>query len=134
VGGTKPRLRAGACALAIVAAVAVACARKGPAVGAAVPTGSDSLYIDVQNQGFYDASVFLSISGSTRRRLGTVQAFSTANFSVRWEPNDLWVEIDFVGARRVTRTPTFSMSPGETLEVELPAYASRTGNIIARRR
>ena len=128
-------IKGGLLAASVMAfAVTVACSSKGPAVGAVQPATSDSLFIDVHNQGFYDASIFLSVAGSTRRRLGTVQAFSSANFTVRWEPNDLWIEIDFVGARRVTRTTSFSMSPGETLEVQLPANASRTGNVIARRR
>jgi hypothetical protein len=122
------------CAVVIAMAIAAACARKGPAIGAVRPTAADSVFIDVENQGFYDASIFVSFAGSTRRRLGTAQAYSDATFTVRWEPYDLWVEVDFVGVRGVIRTAAFSMNPGETLEVQLPASSSRTGNVIARRR
>lgn len=111
-----------------------ACSRTPASVGAAPQGESDSIYVYLDNNNFYDASVYVNFSGGSRRRLASLRAYSQEVATIRWDPGEFWFEVDFIGARFETRTRRMSVSPGESVELQLTANAHRTGQLIVRRR
>ena len=102
----------------LVAALAAGCAKnRSPAAQ------SDQVTIVVDNQNFYDATVYLRWYGD-RRRLGDVGGFSRKEFQTRWAGSELQVEVRLL-AGRTYRGHRMPVSPGETIEVELPPNLDR---------
>ncbi len=121
-------------AVVCLGGVALGCGgNPGPSTGAFQSSSFDSLFIVVENQNFYDAAVFLQFQGGNRRRLATVSAYSTERHSIRYDPSEMWFLVDFVGARLATRSQSLSLNPGETVHLQLPANAHRTGQLITLR-
>jgi len=125
--------------LVIVGSVGVcvwasACGRASPAEGASPARGGDSIHVFIDNQNFYDASVYLNFVGGSRRRLAIIRAYTEQEQAVRWDPSEFWFEVDFVGIRFHTRTRRMSVNPGEAIELQLTANAHRNGQLIVRRR
>lgn len=79
--------------------------------------------IVVDNQNFYDATVYLRWY-SDRRRLGNVTGYTKREFDTTWHGPELQVEVDLLagGTYRGDQVP---VNPGETVQVELPANLSR---------
>ncbi len=105
-------------ALAVGTTVATGCAKKG-----ARPASSETVTVIVDNQNFYDATVYLRWN-SDRRRLGQVGGFNKKEFVTRWNGPELQVEVDLLAGNRHLgdRIP---VSPGEVVEVELPPNLDR---------
>jgi hypothetical protein len=101
----------------VVGAVA-GCAKKTPSTSA-----QESVTVVVDNQNFYDATVYLRWHGD-RRRLGSVTGFTKKEFETRWVAPELQVEIDLL-AGGTYRGDRISVSPGEVVEVELPPNMDR---------
>ncbi len=121
-------------ALVCLGGVALGCSSNpGPSTGTFQSSSHDSLFIVVENQNFYDAAVFLQFQGGNRRRLATVSAYTTERHSIRYDPSEMWFLVDFVGARLATRSQSLSLNPGETVQLQLPANAHRTGQLITLR-
>jgi hypothetical protein len=108
--------------LAAVTFVAVGfvagCAKKAPST-----PEQDNVVVVVDNQNFYDATVYLRWYGD-RRRLGNVTGFTKKEFETRWVAPELQVEIDLL-AGGTYRGDRVSVSPGEVVEVDLPPNLDR---------
>lgn len=77
----------------------------------------------VDNQNFYDATVYLRWY-SDRRRLGSVTGYTRKEFDAGWQGPEVQVEVDLL-AGGTYRGDRISVSPGETLQVELPPNLDR---------
>jgi hypothetical protein len=106
-------------AVAVVVVGAVAgCAKKAPSM-----PEQENVTVVVDNQNFYDATVYLRWYGE-RRRLGSVTGFTQKEFETRWVAPELQVEIDLL-AGGTYRGDRVAVSPGEIVEVELPPNLDR---------
>jgi hypothetical protein len=79
--------------------------------------------VSIENQNFYDATVYLRWRGD-RRRLGVVTGNSRGTFESQWYGPDVQIEIELLAGRRHTGDP-IGVSPGDQLIVEIPANADR---------
>ncbi len=59
------------------------------------PAGNEEVSVEVQNQNFYEATVYAYRLGS-RTRLGVVESHSTRSFEFAWTSGDLRFLIDFL--------------------------------------
>lgn len=114
----------GTLVVALVAAALVAgCGGRSSAA-----TPEEAVTIVVDNQNFYDATVYLRWY-SDRRRLGVVGGYNERQFDTRWAGPELQVEVDLL-AGGTYRGDRIAVSPGETIEVVLPPNLDR---LITRR-
>lgn len=75
--------------------------------------------IRVRNSNFYDATL-TAISDQGTRRLGNVGGNSSAVFTTPWSfTTGLRIQIDLLAGPTCT-TDVVTMSPGETLDLEIP--------------
>jgi len=79
--------------------------------------------VSIENQNFYDATVYLRWRGD-RRRLGVVNGNTSSDFESPWYGPDLQVEIELLAGSRYVGDP-IGVSPGDQLVVEIPANADR---------
>lgn len=100
------------------------CAKK-----AAPVAGDEPVTIVVDNQNFYDATVYLRWY-SDRRRLGNVVGYTKKEFETRWVGPEVQVEVDLL-AGGTYRGDRISVSPGETIEVDLPPSLNRLNSRIS---
>lgn len=111
----------------LVSAVAVATAACGTA-GRPLPGSNPfdenggtpaEIRIRVRNSNFYDATL-TAVSDNGNRRLGMVGGNSSAVFTTPWSfTTGLRIQIDLLAGPTCT-TDVITMSPGETLELEIP--------------
>lgn len=93
-----------------------------PAPGAG-QTSQDSgthrreIVLEVRNDNFHDATVFL-VKAGLRQRLGWVTGFGKQTFSFRWVPGDLRVEIDLLAAGRYY-TQVMDVDEGDQLQLTI---------------
>ena len=85
------------------------------------PAGETTVQVTIDNQAFYDATVWALWEGGSRERVGTVTALTTRTFTlnqrrdaVRFEV-DLLTGPDFVGDR-------ISVFPGDHIDLTLPPF------------
>lgn len=112
-------LAAGALAIVTAACGARQAGGEGPAEGE--PTYE--VTIEVQNQNFYDARVYV-IEFGRRRRLGGVPGNSTRVFRFRTEPREVRFFVDFIGSGDLTTTG-LEVRPGDELVLTLTANSHR---------
>jgi hypothetical protein len=79
--------------------------------------------VSIENQNFYDATVYLSWRGD-RRRLGVVGGNTTQTFESQWFGPEVTIQIDLLAGGRRTGDP-IGISPGEELVVQIPANIDR---------
>ncbi len=79
--------------------------------------------VSVENQNFYDATVYLRWRGD-RRRLGVVNGNGRGTYESPWYGPDVQIEIELLAGRRHLGDP-IGVSPGDQLIVEIPANADR---------
>lgn len=107
-----------------LAAAASACGSTGRPLPGANPFEEDGgtpaeIRIRVRNSNFYDATL-TAVGDQSTRRLGTVGGNSSAVFTTPWRfTSGLRIQIDLLAGPTCT-TDTITMSPGETLELEIP--------------
>ena len=101
----------------IAGAILAGCGKQSPA------NPDERVTVVVDNQNFYDATVYLRWY-SDRRRLGNVTGYTKREFDARWQGPELQVEVDLL-AGGTYRGDRISVSPGETVEVELPPNLDR---------
>jgi hypothetical protein len=87
------------------------------------PVPDAPVTIVVENQNFYDATIYLRWYGE-RRRLGTVTGYTTREFDTRWVGPQVQVEVDLL-AGGTYRGDRISVSPGESLDVQIPPALDR---------
>ena len=76
------------------------------------PSGLEaaSLKVEVENQNFYDITVYAYNQGY-HRRLGQVTGHTTKFFTFKWSQTDLRMLIDFVGAGQIL-SESMPVTPG----------------------
>jgi hypothetical protein len=79
--------------------------------------------VEVENQNFYDATVYL-LWQSDRRRLGVAPGNATQSFTSSWRGPELTVMIEMLAGRRYQSIP-IGVSPGDGLVVEIPVAPER---------
>ncbi len=83
--------------------------------------------VRIENQNFYDATVYLLWRGD-RRRLGVVGGNSRVTFNSAWYGPAIQVEVNLLAGQRF-RSEEWSVSPGEQVIVEIPPNVNRIGLI-----
>lgn len=81
--------------------------------------------IDIQNDNFSDASIWVVVRGSRQKRLGTVTGKSSASFKLNWtftEP--LRLQLDFVAGPKCT-TRALQVDPGDVLQLQIAVDMSQ---------
>lgn len=111
-----------------VAVVALAlgfgsCAGRKGADSGAEPQSRAEATIEVQNQNFYDARVYLVHLGA-RTRLGQVNGHSTRIFSFALPPDQVRIEVSFIGGGGFV-TESMPVSPGDQLVLLIEPDAHR---------
>jgi hypothetical protein len=106
--------------LVILLAIVVAgCSSRRGSQGNSYPP----IKVTVENQNFYDATVYLSWRGD-RRRLGVVGGNQRETFESPWFGPEVTIQIDLLAGNRRSADPV-GISPGEELVVEIPANIDR---------
>ncbi len=103
--------------VAIVACGARRAADEGPA------GGRNEVMIEVENQNFYDARVYM-VEFGRRERLGSVPGNRSRTFSFRVQPGEIRFIVDFIGSGQIT-TDGIEISPGDELVLTVTAGAHR---------
>lgn len=80
------------------------------------PLPEPILTLHVQNQNFYDATLYALSRGGDRQRLGVVGGNNQATFTFRWLQPELRVIISLL-AGGSTATETILVSPGDSLNL-----------------
>lgn len=116
------------CAAVIV--VTAACIR-GRAVDvqhAATPDAPDSVFVEVINDNYYDARLYVLYAGGARYPLGTVGGnLRQARVAVPWTPRSLVVELFVVVGGGHYLSDAVTPQPGEVVEVRLPPNLDASG-------
>lgn len=80
-------------------------------------------YVEVQNRSFYDMTIYV-VRSSQRVRLGTVSGNSTSTFQLpRTMVNPglpIRFQADPIGSNRAPFSQEISVSPGDTVVLEIP--------------
>ncbi len=87
------------------------------------PLSHAEVTIEVQNQNFYDARVYLLYFGS-RTRLGQVAGHSTRTFSFALPPGDVRIEVSFIGGGGFVTEP-MPVNRGDQLVLLIESDAHR---------
>ena len=111
--------------ISALALVTSACGGARQAEGERPAEGEPSrdITLQVENQNFYDARIYLLESG-TRTRLGSVPGNSTQSFRFRSRTDTARFVIDFVGGGELTTT-SIQVSPGDELVLTVTATSHR---------
>jgi hypothetical protein len=112
-----------AAALMLAAQLGGCAGRKG-ADSEAGPQSQADVTIEVENQNFYDARIYLLVYGN-RTRLGQVTGNSTQTFSFAVQPDDIRIEVDFIGGAGGFITESMPVSAGDQLELQILPDAHR---------
>lgn len=87
------------------------------------PANEETITIHVDNQNFYDATVYLRWF-SDRQRLGSVTGHTEHSFETRWRGPTLTVEVSLLaGPTRIA--PSLGVSPGDDVFVDIPSVIDR---------
>lgn len=98
-----------------------------------MPLPADSMGVYVVNDNFYDANIYLVTGAGRRRRLGTVRSNSAEEYVLSWEPSEIYIVADFVGAG-TARSDRLIVTQGDIIEIGIPPDAhSRPGVRLIRR-
>jgi hypothetical protein len=83
------------------------------AFGDTSPDDPPSFVVEVENNHFADAQVFIRFQGASRRRLGTVTGKSMDAFTVRHSIAAFIFILDFTGGGRTQATQSTTARPGD---------------------
>lgn len=119
---SAPATQIGITALALLAGLSGCTGPK--AVGSEAETQSQpGVTIEVENQNFNDARVYLVLDGQ-RTRLGQVPGNSTRTFSFPLPPNDVRIEVSFIGGGGFLTEP-MPVTRGDELVLQIRSNAHR---------
>ncbi|NIN72743.1 MAG: hypothetical protein GTO46_12635 [Gemmatimonadetes bacterium] len=107
----------------VLAAQLGGCAGRRGADGEAGPQSQADVTIEVENQNFHDARIYLLVFGR-RTRLGHIAKHSTEIFTFGAEPDDIRIEVDFIGAGGFVTRP-MRVSAGDQLKLLIQMHAHR---------
>ncbi|MGD2218278.1 MAG: hypothetical protein PVJ64_16090 [Gemmatimonadales bacterium] len=112
------------CGVGALTLTVAACGTRQAADEGAAPGGTGrEVTIEVENQNFYDARIYVLEYGR-RRRLGSVPGNGTRTFQFRVDPTEVLFIIDFIGSDQLT-TNTVTVNPGDDLELTVTATTQR---------
>lgn len=80
------------------------------------PQPEPILTLYVENQNFYDATLYALSRGGEQQRIGNVGGNNRATFSFRWQQSELRVVIRLL-AGGSTATETMLVNPGDSLHL-----------------
>ncbi len=115
---------------AAVVVLVVACARgRGVDIPrVATPDTSDSVFVEVINDNYYDARLYARYAGGARYPLGTVGGnLRQARVAIPWTPRPLVVELFLVIGGGHYVSDVLSPQPGEVVQVRLPPNLDASG-------
>jgi len=113
-----------------LAVLGVACTRAKdvrlqPGTPEPAPAG---IVVEAINDNYYDARMYVIYEGGIRRSLGTVAGNGgQAQVAIPWQPRALVVEVTLIIGGGVYRSNRIHVSPGEVLEVRVPANIESSG-------
>lgn len=91
-------------------------------------TAPDGVLVEVINDNYYDARVHVIYDGGLRRSLGTIGGNGRqAKVAIPWQPRALVVEVTLIIGGGVYRSDRIHVSPGDVLEVRVPANIQSSG-------
>jgi len=88
------------------------------------PRGSEIVSVRVDNQNFYDATIYVVANGE-KRRLGVVTGHQSEVFTFRWKQAQVHFVIQLLAAGTYT-TETIGADPGDQLELVIAADLHRS--------
>jgi hypothetical protein len=93
----------------------------------AEPQPQAEVTLEVENQNFNDARIYLVLYGE-RTRLGQVPGHSTRTFSFALPPDDVRIEVSFIGGGGFVTEP-MPVMPGDplVLQIQPDAHRRRSG-------
>ncbi|MCG6989459.1 MAG: hypothetical protein LJF06_14950 [Gemmatimonadetes bacterium] len=88
----------------------------------AAASGASRIHIKVQNDNFYDATIWAVVNGARQQKLGVVTGKQNADFTMAWTvPRILQLEIDLMTGNMSCRTDALTVDPGDDLELQITA-------------
>jgi len=88
---------------------------------APTPQVSDSVYVEVANQYFYDARVYALYEGGHRYPMGLIVGNTTSPpVAILWQPRLLAFEISFIGAPGLYLSDEIMLEPGDAIKLTIP--------------
>jgi hypothetical protein len=100
-------------------------ARVQPSAGDVTP---DSVFVEVVNDNYYDARIHLIYDGGMRHSLGTIGGnWRQAGVAIPWQPRALFVDVTLIIGGGVYRSDRIHVSPGDVLEIRVPADLESSG-------
>jgi hypothetical protein len=109
--------------LAITLAAAAACggAREIDVRHAAAPDVQDSVYVQVSNNQFYDARVYVLFEGGARYSLGMIVGHMKGEVTpVLWQPRPMVFEISFIAQEGLYYSDEVVVDPGDMVFLSIP--------------
>jgi hypothetical protein len=84
--------------------------------GADAPRAAPVITLRVENQNFYDATVYALSDGGERQRLGRVTGLSHSTFTFRWLHEEMRVIIQLLAGGSAVTQPVL-VNPGDSLNL-----------------
>ena len=103
----------------------VACAPSSPAIGSSRPAEHDSIVVEVTNEHWLDATVYVRFEAGPLQRMGTVSGLSRDTFNIRYQPRRFIFTIDLVGSGEFITQPPIAAYPSDEFELRLPSNLDR---------
>ncbi|NIM49552.1 MAG: hypothetical protein GTN78_22220 [Gemmatimonadales bacterium] len=126
------RIRLAPLILSVLAVGVVACWSSGARFDELEPERGDELALEVENQNFYDATLY-AISGSRRQRLGTVGGNGKGSFTFPWVAPEVRIEILLISVGSYLTQP-ISVDRGDVLQLTIEPDLDRKIPLRRRRR
>jgi hypothetical protein len=108
-------------ALSLVVAAACGGGKEIEVRHAVTPDAPDSVYVEIVNEHFYDARVYVLYEEAARRPLGLVVGNTTAMpVAVPWQPRPYVFEISFIAESGLYYTEDVVLEPGDVIRLRIP--------------
>ncbi len=117
----SPRARSTLLPIFLLSLAAGSCRTLVPSVDPFLPgTGARQIHIQVRNDNFYDATIWVVASGARQSRLGMVRGKEEAEFVTAWNvPRPLQFDVDLLASNTTCRTEALIVAPGDNLELRI---------------
>jgi hypothetical protein len=103
--------------------IIAACAGGNVEKGAQPAPSEESIRVNVRNDAFQDATIYLLQTGAARRRLGTVGSLSNETFTLprylTTGVTELRFVVDYIGRRNGAVSETILATPGDEIQLTI---------------
>jgi hypothetical protein len=115
-------IRKGTPALLAFLTVAMACSRSdNPAVIGVAPAIADSVALEVVNDNYYDARVYVVYGGGGKHPLGTIRSHTVeSDLKFPWQPRHMAFEVHLITGFETYLSHEVDVAPGDYLQLRLP--------------